>query len=138
MRFFEFAGDNSLDKFVTTLRNQVGRYSSKNSPGIINWSAISSIAKSSGFEVLANPKTGYEIFKMLWDRDPQAKSLLEPMVKNFNDRGLELKIPGAPDSEKEPTQGQKDSEQAVADIAAAAAPKQLAQSNQTPPAPAQT
>ena len=55
------------------------------------------------------------------------------MVKNFNDKGVELNVPGAPDAEKEPTQGTgQTSQDAVDQTAASAAAGQLAQSQTTP------
>jgi hypothetical protein len=46
------------------------------------------------------------------------------MVKNFNDDGIELKVPGAPDEKNPP--GTQDSQAAVDKMAASAAPQQLA------------
>jgi len=130
MRYFEFIAEDSptdgLDSFVTLLKNFVGRYTSKGSSAPLNWQTIASIAMKSNFEVMGDPTTGYETFKSLWDTNPKAKSLLEPLVKNFNARGIELNIPGAPDAQEEPEQGGETSQDAVDKIAASAAPKQLA------------
>lgn len=130
MRYFEFVTEekyDGLDNFVTMLKNLKGRYTSKGQPAQMNWQAISQIAKKTRFEVLGDPKNGYETFKSLWDTDPKAKSLLEPIVKNFNQQGIELNIPGI---EAEPTTATaaepQDSQQAVDKMAASAAPKQLA------------
>jgi len=133
MRYYEFITeesiDNGLDSFITLLKNFVGRYTSKGVSAPLNWKTIASIAKKSNFEVLGDPVHGYETFKSIWDNDPKAKALLEPIVKNFNEKGIELNIPGAPDAEKEPTQGpEQDSQAEVDKIAASAAPQQLAQS----------
>jgi len=128
MRIFEFAGDDGLDKFIVVLKNFVGRYTSKSQPGSLNWKSVSSLAKKAEFEVLGDPRTGYETFKSLWDGDPNAKALLEPLIKNFNANGIELNVPGAPDAEKEPTQDSETSAEKIDKIASAAAPKQLAQS----------
>jgi hypothetical protein len=51
------------------------------------------------------------------------------MVKNFNDKGIELNVPGAPDEEPkgDGTQDPEDSQAAVDKMAASAAPQQLAQ-----------
>jgi hypothetical protein len=54
------------------------------------------------------------------------------MVKNFNDDGIELKVPGAPDEKNSP--GTQDSQAEVDKAAASAAPAQLAQSTATPQA----
>lgn len=123
MRFFEFVdSDSGIDKFVMILKNFIGRSASKRVPAKLNWAGVQEIAKKSGFEFAAD----YETFKSMYDSSPAIQGL----VKNFNDRGIELNVPGAPDAEKEPTQGGKDSEQAVADIAASAAPQQLSQNQQ--------
>jgi len=131
MRFYEIiteeTADSGLDSFITLLKNFVGRYASKGSPAPLNWKTISSIAKKSNFEVLGDPVNGYETFKSMWDNDPKAKALLEPIVKNFNEKGIELNVPGAPDAQQQATQGpEQDSQAAVDKIAASAAPQQLA------------
>jgi hypothetical protein len=135
MRFFEIITEekyNGLDNFVTLLQNLVGRYTSKRQQAPFNWEAVAQMAKKSEFEVLGDPDTGYEIFKSLWDKNPKAKKLLEPLVKNFNSQGIELNIPGAPDAE-EPEQSQGQTSQDMVDKAAAgAAAGQLAQSQSTP------
>jgi hypothetical protein len=122
MRFFEFAdSDTGLDKFVMILRNFVGRAASKKSPASMNWASLQKIAQDSGFEFAAD----YETFKSIYDSSPAIQNL----VKNFNDRGVELNVPGAPDEEPtgDGTQTPQDSQAAVDKIAASAAPQQLAQ-----------
>lgn len=122
MRFFEFAdSDAGLDKFVMILRNFVGRAASKKSPAKMNWNGLQQIANSSGFEFAAD----YETFKSMYDSSPAIQSL----VKNFNDQGLELNVPGAADAEPNSngTKAPQDSQAAVDKIAASAAPQQLAQ-----------
>jgi hypothetical protein len=122
MRFFEFAdSDTGLDKFVMILRNFVGRAASKKAPANMNWASLQKIAQDSGFEFAAD----YETFKSIYDSSPAIQNL----VKNFNDRGVELNVPGAPDAEPQGdgTQSPQDSQAAVDKIAASAAPQQLAQ-----------
>jgi hypothetical protein len=122
MRFFEFAdSDTGLDKFVMILRNFVGRAASKKAPASMNWASLQKIAQDSGFEFAAD----YETFKSIYDSSPAIQNL----VKNFNDRGIELNVPGAPDAEPQGdgTQTPQDSQAAVDKIAASAAPKQLSQ-----------
>jgi hypothetical protein len=122
MRFFEFAdSDTGLDKFVMILRNFVGRAASKKAPASMNWASLQKIAQDSGFEFAAD----YETFKSIYDSSPAIQNL----VKNFNDRGVELNVPGAPDAEPngDGTQTPQDSQAAVDKIAASAAPQQLAQ-----------
>jgi len=117
MRFYEFAGDNIGDKFIVVLRNYIGRAASKKAPSNLNWNGLQQVLKASGVEVAAD----YETFKAMYDTSPQ----LQSMVSNFNDKGVELKVPGAPDN-KNPD-GTKDSEEEIAKIAASAAPQQLQQ-----------
>lgn len=117
MRFFEFAGDETGDKLVIVLRNYIGRAASKKAPSKLNWNGLNQVLRASGFETAAD----YETFKSMYDGSP----VLQNMVKNFNDSGIELNVPGAPD-EKNPD-GTKDSEEEVAKAAASAAPQQLDQ-----------
>lgn len=124
MRFFEFAGDDGVDKFVMVLRNYIGRAASKKAPAKLNWNGLQQVLRSNGFEVSAD----YETFKAMYD----ASTAIQGLVKNFNDQGIELKVPGAPDAEKEPTQGDETSQDVVDKTAAGAAAGQLAQSQATP------
>jgi hypothetical protein len=120
MRFFEFAGDDQGDRFVMVLRNYIGRSASKKAPAKLNWGGLNKVLASNGFEITAD----YETFKALYDASPAIQS----MVKNFNDQGIELNVPGAPDAEKQGdgTKGPEDSQAAVDQMAASAAPQQLA------------
>jgi hypothetical protein len=121
MRFFEFQDTNAdIDKFIIALKNHIGRAASKKSASTLNWNAIASMSRANGFEFAAD----YETFKAMYDTNP----VLQSMVKNFNDRGIELNVPGAPDDKNPP--GTQDSEEEVAKIAASAAPQQLAQNQQ--------
>ncbi len=123
MRFFEFADpDAGLDKFVMILRNFQGRAASKKTPAKLNWNSLQQIASDSGFEFAAD----YETFKSIYDSNP----IIQNIVKNFNDSGIELNVPGAeePGDANEPIpNGGKDSEEVVGQIADANAAKQLSQ-----------
>lgn len=123
MRFFEFISDNdvNIDKFVTALRNNIGRAASKKSPAKLNWNAVAQIAKDTGFEF----GTDYETFKSMYDQYP----ILQNLIKDFNANYLELKVPGIPDSPEEqpPVNSGETSADAVDRIASSAAPQQLAQ-----------
>jgi hypothetical protein len=120
MRFFEFAGDDgTLEKFVTVLKNFVGRAASKKEPVKLNWAGLDRISRGTGMEITAD----YETFKAMYDTSP----LLQSVVKNFNADGIELNVPGAPDAEKPASQSAgKTSQDAVDQTAASAAPQQLA------------
>lgn len=124
MRFFEFidSNDANIDKFIIALRNHIGRAASKKAPAKLNWNAVAQMGKDTGFEFGAD----YETFKAMYDQYP----ILQNLIKNFNANGMELKVPGAPDSEEEqtPVNSGETSADAVDKIASSAAPKQLAQS----------
>jgi hypothetical protein len=125
MRFFEFSNDDQGDKFVMVLRNYIGRDASKKAPSSLNWAGLNKVLSTSGFELSAD----YETFKAMYDGSPA----IQAMVKNFNERGLELKVPGAPDDqEQSPQQAGKTSQDQVDQTADSAAAGQLAQSQQTP------
>lgn len=123
MRFFEFAdSDAGLDKFVMILRNFQGRAASKKTPAKLNWGSLQKIAADSGFEFAAD----YETFKSMYDSNP----IIQNIVKNFNDSGIELNVPGAEepgDANAPVPNGGKDSEEVVGKIADANAANQLAQ-----------
>lgn len=124
MRYFEFIvereGNANLEKFIIVLKNFIGRAASKKSPAKLNWSALNQISKTAGMELTAD----YETFKSMYDSSPALQSL----VKDFNADGVELNVPGAPESEPKGsgTQTPQDSQAAVDKMAAAAAPQQLA------------
>lgn len=120
MRIFEVVENDNLEKFIIVLRNFVGRASSKKTPAKLNWNGLNQLSKSSGIELAAD----YETFKSMYDSSPALQSL----VKNFNDRGIELNVPGAPNEEPkgDGTAQPQDSQAAVDKMAASAAPQQLA------------
>ena len=121
MRIFEVIDNDNIERFVIVLRNFIGRAASKKTPARLNWSGLNQLSKSSGVELAAD----YETFKSMYDSNP----VLQNLVKNFNDRGIELNVPGAPDEEPkgDGTAQPADSQAAVDKIAAGAAPQQLAQ-----------
>jgi hypothetical protein len=122
---------DGLNHFVTALKTLVGMHAKQGKPASMNWLSVAQIAKKTGFEMLGdtNPENAYETFAMLWDENPRAKGLLEPLVNNFSGKGIELKIPGVSDQEPG-DRGSETPQDAVADIAATAAPQQLAQNQQ--------
>lgn len=115
MRFFEF-NTPDLDQFITLLKNLIGRASSKQAPSKMNWNAIAQLSRSNGFEF----GTDYETFKAMYDANPA----LQGLVKNFNANGIELNVPGAPDSDK-PAQDGKSSQDKINQTAVSAAKKNL-------------
>jgi hypothetical protein len=120
MRFFEFSGDDTADKLIIVLKNYIGRAASKKAPAKLNWNGLQQVLRTNGFELAAD----YETFKAIYDSNPAVQTL----VKNFNDKGVELNVPGAPDEQPkgDGTQTPQDSQAAVDKIAASAAPQQLA------------
>lgn len=121
MRFFEFAdSDAGLDKFIMILRNFIGRASSKKEPAKLNWAGLQKIAADSGFEMAAD----YETFKSMYDSSPA----LQNLVRDFNADGVNLNVPGTDLDTQSPVKKGESPSDKVAQIAASAAPKQLAQS----------
>jgi hypothetical protein len=123
MRFFEFSGIDEGDRFIMVLRNYIGRAASKKAPVKLNWGGLNQILAKNGFELTAD----YETFKSMYDSNPAVQA----MVKNFNDDGIELKVPGAPDADA-PEQNGKTSQDQVDQTADSAAAGQLAASQATP------
>jgi hypothetical protein len=119
MRFVEFATEQVTDRLVVILRNLIGRASAKKTPAKLNWLSLNQILKSND----ANIGADYETFKSMYDTSPAIQNL----VKNFNQDGIELNVPGAPDADKEAPQSDQTSQDAVDKIAASAAPQQLSQ-----------
>ena len=119
MRFFEFGGNSGIeiDRFIMVLRNYIGRAASQKAPSKLNWNGLNKVLAINGFELTAD----YETFKAMYDSSPAVQA----MISNFNDDGIELKVPGA-GSEKQKPDGTKDSQAEVDKIAAGAAPQQLA------------
>ncbi len=126
MRFFEFQGNDIADKLVIILKNYIGRAASQKSPSKLNWNGLNQVLKQSGFELAAD----YETFKSIYDTNMTVQGL----VKNFNADGIELNVPGAPDDIQSKQDGET-SQDKVDKAASSAAPAQVAQSQQTPPAP---
>ena len=119
MRFFEFGGNFGIeiDRFIMVLRNYIGRAASQKAPSKLNWNGLNKVLSINGFELTAD----YETFKAMYDSSPAVQA----MISNFNDDGIELKVPGAGDQAQKPD-GTKDSQAEVDKIAAGAAPQQLA------------
>jgi hypothetical protein len=119
MRFFEFGGNSGIeiDRFIMVLRNYIGRAASQKAPSKLNWNGLNKVLAINGFELTAD----YETFKAMYDSSPAVQA----MISNFNDDGIELKVPGAGDQAQKPD-GTKDSQAEVDKIAAGAAPQQLA------------
>jgi hypothetical protein len=122
MRFFEFAdSDSGIDKFVMILRNFIGRASSKKSPAKLNWASLEKIAQDSGFEFGAD----YQTFKSMYDSTP----IIQSLIKNFNDSGVELNVPGVAQAGEKgaqsPVKQGQTSQDAVDKIAAGAAASNL-------------
>jgi len=118
MRFLEFAPDQMIDRYIVVFKNLIGRASAKKVPLKMKWAALNQILKTSSANLLAD----YETFASVYDQSPAIQNL----VKNFNAKEIEFKVPGAPDADDK-TQDGSDSQAEVDKIAASAAPQQLAQ-----------
>ena len=120
MRFFEFGDNNNanMDKFILALRNHIGRAASKGAPANLNWNAIAAMSRANGFELGADAET----FKAMYDANPA----LQALVKDFNDQGISLNVPGAPGDEITGPDGQSPAEK-VDQVASSAVDQQLDQ-----------
>jgi hypothetical protein len=119
MRFFEFVENDPTDKLIVVLKNYIGRASSKGAGSQLNWNGLNKIFQTSGVELAAD----YETFKSIYDSNPVVQSL----VKDFNQDGINLNVPGAPDDqEQSPQKSGETSQDQVDKMAASAAPQQLA------------
>lgn len=125
MRFYEFSDDTgAVDRLILLFRNQIGRAASKKQSAVFNWDAISSMSRDIGFDV-----SNYDAFKSVHDTTPALQSL----VKDFNKNQVELIVPGVSDTDDEQDMtGDMSSQEKVDQAAASAAPKQVAQAEQTP------
>jgi glycerophosphoryl diester phosphodiesterase len=125
MRFFEFSNvDANPDKLIILLKNHIGRASSKKVPSFINWRYLSRLARDVNFEFT----TDFETFKAMYDANP----ILQTLVKDFNKNGIQLKIPGVNNDKDDSNDTRISSQDRVDQTAAAAAPAQLDQLEQTP------
>lgn len=114
MRFFEFDGTGgNTDKLRVLLNNLIGSAASKKQPAKYNWAAISA---------LYNGELNYQTFNAIYNATPAIQGL----VKNYNDDGVELNVPGATAADQPQTNLDK-SKAEVGKIAAGAAANQLAQ-----------
>jgi hypothetical protein len=118
MRFFEFEGDDLLDRFVLALRNYIGRAESKKARAKLNWAGLTQVLKASKVELA----TDYTVFKMMYDSSPT----LQGMISDFNSDGIELNVPGTDKDTQTPVKQGQTSQDAVDKMAASAAPQQLA------------
>ena len=101
-----------------SLRNHIGRAASKKVPANLNWNAVAAISRANGFELGAD----FETFKAMYDANPA----LQALVKDFNDQGISLVVPGAPGDETVAPDGQSPAEK-VDQMAGSAVDQQLDQ-----------
>lgn len=89
MRLHEFVS-TSNDKLYITLKTLAGRAESKSQPAKFNWQ---------GIEELVDMKMDYATFDRIYQADKNsANPKFEQLVHDYNADGIELKVPGAPDS----------------------------------------
>lgn len=125
MRLFEFArneDDDIINQLYLTLKNLQGRYASKKIPAPFNWRTI---------EKLSKVEIDSEIFQAIYDNDETGR--FQKLVKDFDQNGLELRVPGtdSTDAGKTGAGPKQDSQAAVDKIAASSAPQQLSQQTQS-------
>ena len=101
MRLYEFATDQK-SMLYTTLKTLAGRAESKGQPAKYNWGSI---------QELVNMKMDYQVFDQIYQADERsARPILAPLVHDYNSDGIELNVPGAPDSNSK--EAKPDSEKA--------------------------
>lgn len=109
MRLFEFQGFGDL---VLLIKNLAGRAKFKKSPMKISWSAINNMSRSYGMSAI-----DYQSFQKIYDADAS----LQSFIKDFDETGIELSVPGVNDQDDMAPQGETD----INKIASANAEKQL-------------
>lgn len=128
MRFKEFApileaSAVSGDQFVNAINNYINTSALKDNerglPMKFTWKGFSNLMKKYGFEMAGD----YETFKKLHDSLPPD---IQAKIKDFNRDYIELEVPGIENDNPELEPGQ-DSQNAVNQMAAKAADKQLKQ-----------
>jgi len=128
MRFKEFAPIFEADavagdQFVLALNNYINTAALKDKeqglPMKFNWKGFANLMKHYGYEMAAD----YETFKVIYDGSPEA---VKAKIKDFNRDYIELEVPGITNDNPELAPGQ-DSQNAVNQMAAKAADKQLKQ-----------
>ena len=120
MRINELTADVGIDKFIMALRNHIGRAASQKAPANLTWDAVAQMSRSNGFEFAAD----YETFKAMFDANP----IIQNLVKNFNDRGIVLKVPGVSSDEEGKKRSGETSQDAVDKVAASNAEANLGDS----------
>lgn len=132
MRFYELRLKENeaqpLDKFILALKNYIGTAAIHKDETKFNWQGFAEMMRSQGYEMAAD----YEVFKSIYDQLPEP---MKSLVLDFNDKTIQLNVPGVAVDNPELKPGE-DSQNAVNQMAASAAPAQLAQQSQTPPVPA--
>lgn len=126
MRFYELQAQ-PLDKFILALKTYIGDAAIHKNETKFNWAGFANMMRSQGYEMAAD----YEVFKAIYDQLPPA---MQDLVLDYNDSTIELNVPGVKVDNPELDPGE-DSQNAVNQMAASAAPAQLAQQSKTPPVP---
>ena len=99
MRITEIDQDN-VQALAVIFKTLIGRSKSKSQPAKFNWQGINSILQKTSQEPV-----DYETFNALYN----SSQLIQSLTKDYNSDGIELNVPGAPDSDSKQakTDGEK-------------------------------
>jgi hypothetical protein len=100
MRIYEIDQTN-VEALAIIFKTLIGRSRSKSQPAKFNWQGINTLLQKTNQEPL-----DYETFDALYN----SSQLIQSLVKDYNSDGIELDVPGAPDSDSQ--QAKTDSEKA--------------------------
>lgn len=118
MRLYEFdssLGADYANKIKLALNNLIGRSASKGQAANYNWEFLNSLPELQGI------KLDQRAFANLYDLYPAFAEL----VKNFDDTGVSLKVPGVSPEKEEPGSDIDKSKENVRKAAATAAQQNI-------------
>jgi len=100
MRIYEIDQSN-VEALAVIFKTLIGRARSKSQPAKFNWQGINSILQKTSRDPI-----DYETFDAIYN----SSQLIQSMVHDYNSDGIELDVPGAPNSDS--PQAKTDSEKA--------------------------
>lgn len=100
MRIYEI-DQNNIQALAIIFKTLIGRSKSKSQPAKFNWQGINTVLQKTNQEPL-----DYETFDAIYN----SSQLIQSLVHDYNSDGIELDVPGAPDSNSD--QAKTDSEKA--------------------------
>jgi hypothetical protein len=100
MRIYEI-DHSGVQALAVIFKTLIGRSKSKSQPAKFNWQGINTLLQKTNQEPL-----DYETFDAVYN----SSQLIQSLVHDYNSDGIELDVPGAPDSDSK--QAKTDSEKA--------------------------